>query len=144
MNEIEKWMSESTFDTEIRQQIGIFCTGYKTFTQIAKAYPKGSGEFLQELKDKQNDKLIGNQRVAVGILFEKIEQSEQSGVYDCKINFAVLRFSLYFLFSQLLLFCLFLQLIWTILMDTFWNILQYFICDTMEMEMEMVVYVIYG
>ena len=81
MNEIQKWMSESTFDAEIRQQIGIFCAGYKTFKQIAKAYPKGSGEFLEELKGNQNDKLIGNQRVAVGILFEKIEQSEQSGTW---------------------------------------------------------------
>ena len=79
MSEIQNWLSESTFDEDIRQRIGIFCKGYSTFKQIGKAYPKGSGEFLEELKDKQNDKLIGTQRVAVGILFEKIEQSEQSG-----------------------------------------------------------------
>ena len=75
MNEIQEWMSKSTLDAEIRQQIGIFCTRYKTFKQIAKAYPKGSGEFLEELKDKQNNKLSELQRAAVGILFEKIEQS---------------------------------------------------------------------
>ena len=80
MNEIQKWLSESTFDADVRQWFGIFCDGYSTFKQIAKAYPQGSREFLGELKDKQDDKLIGNQRQAVGILFEKIEQSEQSGM----------------------------------------------------------------
>ena len=79
LNKIQDWVSKSTFDAEIREQIGIFCNGFETFTQIAKAYPNGSGEFLEELKDKQNNKLIGNQRVVVGILFEKIEQSAQSG-----------------------------------------------------------------
>ena len=80
MNEIQIWLSESTFDADVHQWLGIFCQGYSTFKQIAKAYPQGSVEFLGELKDKQNDKLIGNQRQAVGILFEKIEQSEQSGI----------------------------------------------------------------
>ena len=75
MNEIQKWLPESTFDADVRELIGIFCKGYSTFTEIANAYPKGSVEFLEELKDKQNDKLIGNQRQAVGILFAKIQQS---------------------------------------------------------------------
>ena len=79
MNQIQKWLSESTFDADVHQWIGIFCEDYSTFNQIATAYPKGSGELLDELKDKQNNKLIGKQRVAVGKLFAKIEQSEQFG-----------------------------------------------------------------
>ena len=71
--QIESW---ERLDKNIRKWLETWCQDFTTFGQIGNSYPKGSQEFMDELRERQDGKLIEKQRKAVGILFEMVAKEE--------------------------------------------------------------------